>query len=198
MNRTEEKLNKFSYMVMKEADAKKKELISQAEKDRIKTIAEKEIMFLKKAYDQIHESLARIEKEHNEEVSKAILESKQTLFNNREEILKQVFSNVRGKLEDFKRKDEYRSYMIKTILLSLEQIGKGEILIYADSDDIPLIEEIRAKAGTRFELFESEEQLIGGFVICNKTKGLMYNYSFINGLKQERDLFLENYGLSID
>ncbi|HHU91154.1 MAG TPA: hypothetical protein GXZ22_08900 [Clostridiaceae bacterium] len=198
MNRTEEKLNKFSYMVMKEADAKKKELISQAEKDRIKTIAEKEIMFLKKAYDQIHESLARIEKEHNEEVSKAILESKQTLFNNREEILKQVFSNVRGKLEDFKHKDEYRSYMIKMILQSLEQIGKGDILIYADSDDIPLIEEIKAKSGVRFELFESEEQLVGGFIICNKTKGLMYNYSFINGLKQERDSFLENYGLSID
>lgn len=198
MNRTEEKLNKFSYMVMKEADAKKKELISQAEKDRIKTIAEKEIMFLKKAYDQIHESLARIEKEHNEEVSKAILESKQTLFNNREKILHQVFSNVRGKLEDFKRKDEYRSYMIKMILQSLEQIGKGDILIYADSDDIPLIEEIKAKSGVRFELFESEEQLVGGFIICNKTKGLMYNYSFINGLKQERDSFLENYGLSID
>ena len=197
MNRTEEKLNKFSYMVMKEADARKKELLSQAEKDRIKTIAEKEIMFLKKAYDQIHESLARIEKEHNEEVSKAILESKQTLFNNREEILKQVFSNVRGKLEDFKRKDEYRSYMIKTILLSLEQIGKGDILIYADSDDIPLIEEIKAKSGVRFELFESEEQLVGGFIICNKTKGLMYNYSFINGLKQERDSFPENW-LSID
>ncbi len=198
MNRTEEKLNKFSYMVMKEADARKKELLSQAEKDRIKTIAEKEIMFLKQAYDQIHESLARIEKEHNEEVSKAILESKQTLFNNREKILHQVFSNVRGKLEDFKRKDEYRSYMIKTVLQSLEQIGQGEILVYADSGDIPLIEEIRAKSGTRFELFESEEQIVGGFIICNKTKGLMYNYSFINGLKQERDSFLENYGLSID
>ena len=88
--------------------------------------------------------------------------------------------------------------MIKMILQSLEQIGKGDILIYADSDDIPLIEEIKAKSGVRFELFESEEQLVGGFIICNKTKGLMYNYSFINGLKQERDSFLENYGLSID
>lgn len=198
MNKIEEKFNKFSYMVMKQADAKKKELISEAEKDSIETITEKEIMFLKKAYGQIHESLVRIEKDHNEEVSKAILESKQTLFNRREEILQQVFSNVKEKLQAFKSNDEYENYMIKTILQALELTGQGEILIYADSDDIPLVEEIRTKSGTRFELFESEEQLVGGCVICNKTKGLMYDYSFIDRLNAERASFLENYELSID
>lgn len=198
MNKIEEKFNKFSYMVMKQADAKKKELISQAEKDRVETITEKEIMFLKKAYSQIHESLVRIEKDHNEEVSKAILSSKQTLFNRREEILHQVFSNVREKLIAFKSNDEYKSNMIKIILQGLELTGQGEILIYADSDDIPLIEEIRTKSGIRFELFESEEQLIGGCIICNKTEGLMYDYSFINLLNAEKAAFLENYGLSID
>ncbi len=198
MNKIEEKFNKFSYMVMKEADAKKNELISQAEKESIEAVAEKEILFLKKAYSKIHESLVKIEKDHNEEVSKAILASKQALFNRREEILQQVFSNVRKELEAFKSNDEYKSYMIKTILQALEQTGQGEILIYADSDDIPLIEEIRTKSGTIFELFESEEQLVGGCIICNKSKGLRYDYSFINGLDAERTSFLENYGLSID
>ncbi|NLE26323.1 MAG: hypothetical protein GX625_13460 [Clostridiaceae bacterium] len=198
MNKIEEKFNKFSYMVMKEADAKKNELISQAEKESTEAVAEKEILFLKKAYSRIHESLVKIEKEHNEEVSKAILASKQALFNRREEILQQVFSNVRKELEAFKSNEEYKSYMIKTILQAFEQIGQGEILIYADSDDIPLIEEIRTKSGTIFELLESEEQLVGGCIICNKSKGLLYDYSFINGLDAERASFLENYGLSID
>lgn len=198
MNKIEEKFNKFSYMVMKEADAKKNELISQAEKESTEAVAEKEILFLKKAYSRIHESLVKIEKEHNEEVSKAILASKQALFNRREEILQQVFSNVRKELEAFKSNEEYKSYMIKTILQAFEQIGQGEILIYSDSDDIPLIEEIRTKSGTIFELLESEEQLVGGCIICNKSKGLLYDYSFINGLDAERASFLENYGLSID
>ncbi|NLB79711.1 MAG: hypothetical protein GX796_12990 [Clostridiaceae bacterium] len=198
MNKIEEKFNKFSYMVMKEADAKKKEMISQAEKDGTETVSNKEVLFLKKAYDQIHEALINIEKEHNEEVSKAILASKQTLFNRREEILESVFSSVKEKLKSFKNMDEYKSYMMKTILQGVDQAGQGEILIYADSEDIPLIEEIKATSGLRFGLAESEEQLVGGCLICNKTKGLMYDSSFINRLDAERSAFLENYGLSID
>lgn len=198
MAKTEEKLKKFSYMVMREADARKKELISQAEKESTEIISERELQLLKKAYEQIHESLDIIDKDCNEEVSRAILASKQKLFNRREEIIQQVFSNVEEKLKAFKNRDEYKNYMIERILRSLEEIGPGEILIYADSDDIPLIEEIRTKTGNRFQLSESEEQLIGGFIICNKTKGLLYNYSFANGLNQERVSFLENYGLSFD
>ncbi|NLX64957.1 MAG: hypothetical protein GX022_09340 [Clostridiaceae bacterium] len=198
MAKIEEKLKKFSYMVMREANARKKELISRAEKESTGTIAERELQLLKKAYEQIHESLDIIERDCNEEVSKAILAGKQKLFNRREEIIQQVFSNVVEKLIAFKNTDEYKNYMIERILRSLEEIGPGEILIYADSDDLPLIEEIRKKTENRFQLSESEEQLIGGFIICNKTKGLLYNYSFADGLNQEKASFLENYGLSFD
>lgn len=198
MNKTEEKFNKFSYMVMKEADSKKKEIISQAEEESAGTISEKEILLLKKAYDQIHESLVRIEKKHNEEVSKAILESKQTLFNRREEILNSVFLDVREKLRVFKNKDEYKSFMTEIISQGLDLAGEGEILIYADIEDFSLVEDIRAKLREQYELSESEEQLLGGCLICNRTKGLMYDYSFINRLNNEKVAFLENYGLSID
>ena len=198
MAKTEEKLKKFSYMVMREADARKKKIILEANKDSDAVIAERELQLLKKAYEQIHESLDIIERDCNEEVSKAILASKQKLFNRREEIIRQVFSNVEEKLIAFKNTDEYKNYMIERILRSLEEIGPGEILIYADGDDLPIIEEIRSKTGNRFQLSESEERLIGGFIICNKTKGLMYNYSFANWLNQEKASFLENYGLSFE
>lgn len=198
MNKIEEKFNKFSYMVMKQADAKKKEMISQAEKASAQTVTEKEILFLKHAYERIHESLNNIEKDFNEEVSKAILSSKQTLFNRREDILKSVFSNVRKKLENFKQSDEYKSFMIETIMHGLDEIGQGKIQVSVDSEDIPLIEEIRTKTGAIFELSESQEQLLGGCLIRNKTKGFLYDYSFVKRLNDEKAAFLENYGLSID
>ena len=198
MAKIEEKLRNFSYMIMREADARKKKIILQANKDSEATIAEKELQLLKKAYERIHESMDIIERDCNEEVSKAILESKKKLFHRREEIIRQVFSNVEEKLIAFKNTDEYKNYMIERILRSLEEIGPGEILIYADSEDLPLIDEIRTKTGNRFQLSESEERLIGGFIISNKTKGLLYNYSFTNGLNQEKASFLENYGLSFE
>ncbi|MGI6086230.1 MAG: V-type ATP synthase subunit E [Acetivibrionales bacterium] len=198
MNRIEEKFNKFSYMVMKEANKRKKEMISQAEKDSAEMLSEKEALCLKKAYDHIHESLVKIEREHNEEVSKAILDSKQTLFNRREEIIQSVFSNVRGKLEEYKRSEDYMSFMKEIIMEGLEKIGHGEIQIFADHEDISLIEEIRVELGASFNLSESEEHLLGGCLMCNKTRGIMYDCSFIDRLEAEKSSFLENYGLFID
>jgi V/A-type H+-transporting ATPase subunit E len=197
MNKIEEKFSKFSHMVMKEADARKKEIISEAEKLRSQTISENENVFLKNAYDKIRDSMLKVEKEHNEEISKAILSGKQALFYRREEILKSVFTNVKNKLADFKQSDDYKSFMIETILKGLEKAGQGEIQVNADSEDIPLIEEIRAKTGAIFELTVSEEHLMGGCRIRNKTKGFLLDFSFTKSLSDEKAAFLENYGLSI-
>lgn len=198
MSRIEEKFRKFSYMVMKEAYARKNEIISEAEKLRMQTISEKEEVLLKKAYDKIRNYVLKTEKEHNEEISKAILSGKQALFNRREEILKSVFSNVKNRLMEFKKSDEYKCFMIETILKGLEKAGQGEIQIDAVSEDIPLIEEIRAKTGAIFELRVSEEDLLGGCLIRNKTKGFLLDCSFAKNLSNEKAAFLENYGLSID
>ena len=78
MNKIEEKFSKFSHMVMKEADARKKEIISEAEKLRSQTISENENV-LKNAYDKIRDSMLKVEKEHNEEISKLFYRASSSL-----------------------------------------------------------------------------------------------------------------------
>ncbi|HHY65114.1 MAG TPA: hypothetical protein GX501_08715 [Clostridiaceae bacterium] len=198
MRTIEEKFNKFSQIVIKEALEKKYKLIDEARQQHDRTVSEKELTLLKKAYEKIHDSLEEIEKECNEEVSKAILSGKQALFNRREEILRSVFANVRNRLSEFRKSERYKSFMIDTVLQGLEKAGQGEIQVYADSEDVPLVEEIRAKAGAIFEITESAEDLLGGCLIRNKTKGFLLDYSFAKSLNDEKAAFLENYGLSID
>ena len=55
MNRTEEKLNKFSYMVMKEADARKRNCYLKLKMTESKPLPKRDNVF-EKAYNQIHES----------------------------------------------------------------------------------------------------------------------------------------------
>ncbi len=198
MSTIEEKFIKFSQTVIKEALEKKYKLIDEAEQERTRTLSETELVLLKNAYEKIHASLIKTEKECNEEVSKAILSSKQALFNRREEILQSVFANVRNRLAEFRKSDKYKSFMIETVLQGLEKAGQGELQVYADNEDIPLVEEIRAKAGALFEISESEEELLGGCLIRNKTKGFLLDFSFAKSLNDEKAAFLENYGLSID
>lgn len=193
-----EKFNKFSHMVMNEAVAMKKDIISQAEKVHDDALSAGELQYLKKAYDRIQQAVRKIEKETNEEVSKSILESKQALFNRREEIINTVFQRVNEKLLTFKQQEDYKVLLMNKVRQGLEQVGSNDARILVDSEDICIMEEVRVRLKESFEISESDEKLFGGFLIVNKSKGYMCDYSFITKLDEERAVFLENYGISID
>ncbi|MDI9513810.1 MAG: hypothetical protein QM224_01830, partial [Bacillota bacterium] len=84
MERTVEKLGKFSEMVMQDAYRKKKERVRQAETEKQEIIASSEIQYLQKAYEKIQDAVRRFEKQYNEEISKAVVESKEAMFNRRD------------------------------------------------------------------------------------------------------------------
>jgi V/A-type H+-transporting ATPase subunit E len=195
---TTEKLNKFSHMVMKEAQEKKKEIITQAEQTRNETIESSEIEYLKMAYNKIQNAIRKIDKSINEEVSKAVVESKQALFNRRDEIIDGVFKNVRNRIEAFKKQDEYRTFLEGQLKAGLSQVGEGEIVALVDGEDISLMQEILKSTGLRARVEESDELLLGGCILINRTKNIMSDCSVISRLNQERASFLENYGLSIE
>jgi vacuolar-type H+-ATPase subunit E/Vma4 len=198
MDKTDEKLKRFSLSVMIEAEKKQKDIIKQAEKARQETIDENEIRFLKQAYEKIQNAVHKLEKEINQEVSKAIIENKQSLFNRREEIINDIFRHVTEKLFAFRHQEGYKSYMENLVNSGLTQVGEGDVTIFADNEDMPLFTELRSSSGVPFKVSESDEELLGGCIIVNRTKNLLCDYSFANSLKAERAAFLENYGISID
>ncbi|HBR02599.1 MAG TPA: hypothetical protein DD738_08310 [Ruminiclostridium sp.] len=198
MDRTSEKLNRFSYTVMKEAEKKKNELIAEAEKLRREAIDTNEIRYLKMAYEHIQDVVHKLDKEINEEISRAIIEGKQSLFARREENIQNIFQNVREKLLTFRQSDEYKGHMRNLIDRGLQEAGAGELCVLADSEDLPLLEEIRAEKKNAFEVSESEDELLGGCLFFNKTRGCMLDLSFANRLREEKGAFLENYGISLD
>lgn len=193
----DEKLINISYMVMKEANDMKNQIIEEAEKESSKALTEKELFFLENAYGHIQKSLEKIEKECNQEVSDAIILNKRSLLNRREELVESIFHTVKEGLKDYKAKGEYRDYLKLIIVKGLSKTGSDEVHIFADSDDVLLIRGIQAELDRVFELSESDYELLGGCLIQNKTKGLMYDYSFTGHLSEERSNFLEKYELPI-
>lgn len=198
MGKTSNKLNELSYMVMKEADEKRKEIIIQAESMRKKAIDDSEMKYLKQAYENIQEAVSKLDKTINEDASKTILKSKQTLFSRRDEIINAIFQHVKEKLFEFRHQEGYKSYMKNLIQLGLAQVGQGDIHILVDIEDLNLLKEIRDRASASFQVFESDDQLLGGCLVVNKEKGLMCDFSFASRLAEERATFLEKYRLSIE
>lgn len=198
LNSVDEKLRKFSFMIMREADERKKEIISEAERENRALIEKEEIEALKKAYEHIQEAVRDLDKELNEKVSKAVMESKHALFKRREDMIESIFQNVLTRFGKFRQSEDYKTYLEDLIDNGLKNIGQGQIQVFADSDDLPLVEKIRDKAGLSFEVLESEEKLFGGLIIVNSTKGILLDRSVKSKLADERENFLERYGLSIE
>lgn len=198
MERTVEKLGKFSEMVMQDAYRKKKERVRQAETEKQEIIASSEIQHLQKAYEKIQDAVRRFEKQYNEEISKAVVESKEAMFNRRDEIIGSVFASVRKRLEEFVGGKDYPVWIEKALGSALREAGEGRISVTVDEGDLELFKEIRTRLEADFDISESDEPVIGGFLILNRDKGLIWNYTFVNRLNRERASFLERIPLSIE
>lgn len=197
MVKTDEKLKRISFMVMEEANKVKNEIISKAETEYLNTIKEQENILLENSYRRIQKTVEKIERECNQKIIDAVISNKRSLLNRREELVESFFVEIKRKLLLFKLEEKYKSYLRWLIAEGLTNIGFGEIILYADSDDLSIIEEIRDQLSVCFELVESEEELLGGYILKNKTKGLLYDYSIKGSLEDERKSFLEKYDLPI-
>ena len=126
------------------------------------------------------------------------MESKEAMFNRRDEIIGSVFANVKKRLEEFVREKDYPVWIEKALGSALREAGEGKISVTVDEEDLELFKEIRTRLGADFDISESDEPVIGGFLILNRDKGLIWNYTFVNRLNRERASFLERIPLSID
>ena len=198
MEKALEKLGRFSGMVMQEAYRIKKERVRQAELEKKEIIASSEIQYLQKAYEKIQEAVRRFDREHNEEISEGIVESKEALFSRRDEIISSIFAGVRKRLEEFSNGSDYAALMEKELESALIEAGEGKIVVTAGEKDIELFSRIRERLGADFDIQESGEDIIGGFLVMNRDRGLVWNHSYLSRLMNERSSFLERVRLSIE
>jgi vacuolar-type H+-ATPase subunit E/Vma4 len=80
----------------------------------------------------------------------------------------------------------------------LNEVGEGELQVYADIADFERIDQIKSRLNKAFTLEQSDEPLLGGCIVVNRATGLMADYSFSTRLKQQRETFLEMSGMNIN
>jgi len=193
-----DKLGKFSTMILKDAAHKAGILINEARAKNQKMMENKELAFLKEAYNNIQEALRRIERESNHTYSKKLMEGKHTLFKKRSEIIDGVFGNVEERLIQYRESTEYGVKLRELIEKGLKQVGDGEVHIYLDNQDMCFAETLKNGIREDFTVEESNEQLSGGCVIINTTLGIMADYSFKSRLVEQSEIFMEKYGIDLE
>jgi len=198
MEKINEKLNRFTEIVLQEASGKARKILEYARREKEEKLQEHEVVFLSDAYQKIHEALADIEKESNSIYSCKLLEAKRLLYNKRNEISDRVFDSVMKKLEEYRKTEEYADKLGQFIEKGLAEVGEGEIRIIVDEEDLTKAAETVNKTGRTAKIEKSTDSLKGGCIVVNETRGLLADYSFRNRLETQKKAFLEFSGLNIE
>ncbi|MBZ4645711.1 MAG: V/A-type H+/Na+-transporting ATPase subunit [Clostridiales bacterium] len=197
MSTVDDKLDNFARIVMREAAEKRVQIIESIRENRLKVLEQKELEFLEQAYLTIQKEIRRINKEKNEMISRASMESKKMLLQKREEIIDEIFSNIHQKVIEFIRTPGYLTFLSDSIKEGCKITGDGEIVVYINRTDVHLIDRIKENLGFNMEIQVEQTDIIGGCKIFNKTKNILVDNSLAAKIQQQREQFLEISGLVI-
>lgn len=198
MEKVNAKLDVFTEMVLRDAAHKAGLLLNQIREERERLMEEKELSFLKDAYQRIQQAINRIDKENNEVYTSRLFEARQLLFKKREEIMDAVFEKVRERLIRYRSTQEYDKKLKTFIEKGLDEVGTGELAVVVEASDRIKAEEIKKELKRDFSVEESDDPILGGCMVFNRTTGLLADYSFLSRLNRQREVFLELTGMNID
>lgn len=198
-NNLTEKLNTFTSLVLKDAEQKREKLLENVQKEYSERIDAKENELLQGAYENIQQNIQSAQKNANERVLHAELDSKKKLIMRREEIIDDVMKLSRAKIVEFIESDKYEEWLLSKIEKALFEVGKGSKTIYISSDDIKLKEKIEQIPDTSRITVEAsgEKDFLGGAKILNTDRKVAVDYSFKEMLSEEKQKFLQSSGLAL-
>ena len=197
-----EKLTRFSNLVLSDAEHQKEELHESIISEKTERLAKKEDEFLTKAYAEIQADIEQVQKEDNARVLHEEVEAKRKILLKREEIIDKVFALVKDKLAAFKMSDDYLKWLLKNTQKALDEVGKGSKVIYVSSEDMCYkkeIEELGAETGFKVTVTQTDEKdFLGGVKVFNPDRKVTVNYSIGELLNEQKSEFLQTSGLSIE
>ena len=198
----EEKLQSFTKTVMMEATQQREKILKEAQAHKKEILEQKELEFLEHSYETIQKEIRKVLKEKNEMISWTVIESKKRLFQKREEIVDEIFSNILKQIEAFKQTARYEAFLFHNLRADIRAAGEGEIWVYVNKTDMALADKLKQRLeqeeGISIAVLPEEYDMIGGCKVMNKTKNLIIDDSLQNRIQKQREQFLKTSGLVIE
>ncbi len=196
-NKTSEKLDKFTKIVMDDAEKMRDEFLAGMDEEKAAVLKRKETEFLEEAYKKIQDSVNQSRRKDREMVLQAETEARHELLLLRERIIREVFTEVNDRLRAFRKTEQYREWLIRKTKKALAEAGSGDCVIWAAPEDVDFIKAEFAGGQVTVEE-ETDKHFGGGVVVMNTDHHIAVDYSFRTLLADQKKDFLSHSGLSVD
>lgn len=193
----DEKLKQFAYYVIDDATKQRDALLKEIESEKTHNIDNEELELLSGAYSQIQNVITKSRRTNNENVLKIEMDLKKKLILKREEIINDVFKEVRQRLINFTKNEEYKNWLKAKLQKAVSEVGAGTKIVYISKSDMNYQKFLEDGIENITVLQAEEDDIVGGVRVYNSDKNVFIDYSIDNMIDEQRNQFLQMSGLSI-
>lgn len=187
---TEEKLQHFYDLSIQEAEADARQLIENHQAALDKLFAEHQETINRQAEAELKAESDKLKKDFNKVVSTEQLKIKQQITDILMDLKKNLFVEVKAKLENFKTTLEYEELLFRQISDALDFAAGDEMVVYIDPSDkshLPKLTERLKPYGLVPTI--SEELFQGGIRAVIHSKNILIDNSFLSLMRDEKKKF---------
>lgn len=195
-NTMEELEEYFKNEIEKVSQIEIKKIQKEIENIKNKSIKELEETARNNAEITVSQEVKSMDSEHAISLSRMADDNQRKLMKKRQDLIDNLFVEIKEKLVDFTETDGYKAKLKEKITLLGNQYHSDGILRLADKD-MSMADELR-KSFSGHILVESDESIkIGGFILEFQQDRIVIDETYDARLKEEREMFYANSELII-
>lgn len=145
MSEINDKFSEFSKQVLKEAEAKRDEILKTISESKAAVLGDARRRYENDAKNYINAKKSEAQSKINQEISKKTLDNRKKLLRRRDEIVNEIMDDVREKISDFTHSPDYLPYLVSIIEKNRQYILPGETVIKLSERDLKMPEELKKK-----------------------------------------------------
>ena len=196
-DKQENKLNKFTSAVLKDAQEQRNSILAEIEEYRKAQMEKAEEDILHEAYIMIQNEISVIKNQHSRKISLAELEGRRKLLKQREDIADKVFKETSEKILGYTQTENYLSGLCEGIKKSSLLLPEGEIVIQVKPDDLKHADRLKAACDRPCSVEENINIDLGGYILVNRVKGIVIDETLDLKLSSQKDWFAASSGLTL-
>jgi V/A-type H+-transporting ATPase subunit E len=197
MSQPENKLDKFSSAVIKDAEDQRSKILNEIEEYRKSQMEKAEEEILHEAYIMIQNEIASIKNKHSRKISLSELEGRRKLLMLREELSGKVFDEAASHVLDFSKGPDYIKYMCDAVKKCCNEIPEGNVIIQVKKDDLQFADMLVVASGREAKVEINLNIKLGGVLVNNISKGIVIDETLDLKISSQKDWFAAESGLSI-
>lgn len=195
-NNNEDAYRLFSRDIISNADKKIDKLKKEIDENKSKNIARIESELHTRVFRGLELDLSDLNADFSANLSKVRNEYTRVLMTKRKELLDSIVAEVRVKLDEYVKTEEYKLFIKNKVAVINEKFGSKNVEFRVKTNDKVAIEGIKKNFNGDYSIKEINEIEIGGFSAICFNMGVMLDETIDAKLKEKQLWFYEHSDLA--